>query len=184
MNPFILTSCISSSFCARISCPCCNDSNITETDEQSRRTTLNLDVVVWMPLHFKTSLLSTEVYVRGHDFVSGISGSDLITCQFFPQPKWLIEGAAITHVCLLMVCTQTRSRWILASLSSLMDNGSLLSSGVPAEVIFRRYPLITHHLVFMAHVFITVSLIAHWMNGTDSPSTISASQMESSLLYW
>lgn len=76
-------SCISSSFCARISCPYCNDSNITETDEQSRRTTLNLDVVVWMPLHFKTSLLSTEVYVRGHDFVSGISGSDLITCQFF-----------------------------------------------------------------------------------------------------
>lgn len=36
-----------------------------------------------MSLHFNTSLLSTEVYARGHDFVSGISGSDLITCQFF-----------------------------------------------------------------------------------------------------
>lgn len=83
MNLFIMTTCISSSFCARTSCPCCSDSNITETDERSRRTTLNLDVVVWMSLHFKTSLLSTEVYGRGHDFVSRISGSDLITCQFF-----------------------------------------------------------------------------------------------------
>lgn len=54
----------------------------------------------------------------------------------------------------------------------LQSNGAPsldLCSGVPAEAIFLRYPLITHHLVFMAQVFITTLLIAHWLKDEDFP---------------
>lgn len=48
-----------------------------------------------------------------------------------------------------------------------MDDSLDLSSGAPAKVLFLRYPLITYHLVFMAQVFITTLLIAHWLNDED-----------------
>lgn len=41
-----------------------------------------------------------------------------------------------------------------------------LSPGV--ELIFLRYPLITHHLVFMAQVFITTLLIVHCKSDENS----------------
>ena len=59
--------------------------------------------------------------------------------------------------------------FLSVSLSDLMDGSLDLSSGVPAAVIFLRYPLITHHLVFMAQVFITTLLIARWLNDEDFP---------------
>lgn len=39
-----------------------------------------------------------------------------------------------------------------------------MSQGALATVIFLWYPLITYNVLFMAQVFITTLLIAHWLN--------------------
>lgn len=57
-----------------------------------------------------------------------------------------------------------------------MDSSLDLSSGVPAKVIFLRYPLITYHLVFMAQVFIIALLIAHWLRDEDFPQQYALSK--------
>lgn len=133
----------------------CHDDNIPP-DRQSY-TTNNLCslklIKVW---------LSTEVHVRVNYFLS-----EKIWVRHNQtsdsQPKRLIQRAAITLACLLMAFSQTLS----FSHSNLMDRSPTLSSGVPAKVIFLRYPLITHHLVFIGQVFITTLLIAHRLKDED-----------------
>lgn len=90
----------------------------------------------------------------------------------------MTDSESSHHSCLppYGLLTESVSLRFSISLADLMDSSLDLSSGVPAKVIFPRYPLITYHLVFMAHVFITTLLIAHWLKDEDSPQQYALSK--------
>ena len=129
---------------------------------------LNLDnnLIQSESLQTQKVWLSTEVHVRGHDFLSGISRSDLIKRQVLNPNDWFREQPSLTLASLWFALWHNLSSFYLLT---LMDSKPGSFFRCPRQGNIPQVSLITYHLVFMALVSITTLLIAHWLKDEAFP---------------